>query len=51
MVEYHLRGPSQPAFDTVSLTIQRFVEVTAGGYFFTPSISALWSLSYRRGAD
>jgi Dyp-type peroxidase family len=45
VVEYHLRGPSQPAFDTVSLTIQRFVEVTAGGYFFTPSISALWSLS------
>jgi Dyp-type peroxidase family len=45
VVEYHRRSIAQPAFDTVRLTIQRFVEVTAGGYFFTPSISALWSLS------
>ena len=45
LLHYHVRGTPPPSFGTKRFEVQRLVEVTAGGYFFAPSISALWYLS------
>src|SRR5207302_10783425 len=44
-VFYHRSGPGMARDDFIPLTLPRFVEPTATGYFFAPSLTALQRIS------